>query len=576
MADILSVIGIVYAPHRLAVAGCKAYLFMVLWTSFFSFNYVCYDISGKKRMKMLRWMFVGLTFVWSIAVLFMPINLHNEEAVYSDGMAVNFAFILAPIYILGALALTFVFSKKMNPYRRNSVRIWMSLEAAAALIQVNRRELLLIGFMMALGVTVLFARLENPEAGIDSRTGAFRTHILRDYLDQLYDSGEQQAFIIISGSEDIKDDPDVEDRLLRDVAQYLISLSDGKVFRGGGKDFIVAFPSAEKAEATAPEIARRFRSNWLEDLYIAPNFMIVPDISVFANSGEFLSLYRYYANLSVSADDEFRVLDVKALEELRNFRLMQREIRDALAEDRVEVFLQPIYSVREGAFVSAEALVRLRDRNGGLIMPGKFIPVAERSGLIEPIGDRVFEIVCALIRNHDVKRFGLRYIEVNLSVVQCENKSLAERYSGIIDHYGISPQSINLEITESGSIKQNRVLIDNMENLRNFGCSFSLDDFGTGESNLNYIVNMPVDIIKIDRTMTIAYFDNDRARVMLESVTGMIKQMGMKIVAEGVEEKYQLEALSELGVDYIQGYYFSKPIPVPEFLTFMRNSIESA
>ena len=114
--------------------------------------------------------------------------------------------------------------------------------------------------------------------------------------------------------------------------------------------------------------------------------------------------------------------------------------------------------------------------------------------------------------------------------------------------------------------------MQNLETLRKNGCTFSLDDFGTGESNLNYIVEMPVDIVKFDRTMILSYFHNDKTKLMMEYVTKMIKQMHMKIVAEGVEEAYQLEALEKLGVDYIQGYYFSKPVAKDEFVTFIEKN----
>lgn len=114
--------------------------------------------------------------------------------------------------------------------------------------------------------------------------------------------------------------------------------------------------------------------------------------------------------------------------------------------------------------------------------------------------------------------------------------------------------------------------MQNLASLREFGCTFSLDDFGTGESNLNYIVDMPVDIVKFDRTMILSYFNNDKTRLMMEYVIKMIKKLHMKIVAEGVEEYYQLEALENLGVDYIQGYYFSKPVTKEEFLIFIKKN----
>ena len=232
---------------------------------------------------------------------------------------------------------------------------------------------------------------------------------------------------------------------------------------------------------------------------------------------------------------------------MENFRSMQNEIKSALSEERFEIFLQPIYSVQEQKFVSAEALVRMRSNDGSIIMPNKFIPIAEMSGQIEQIGERVFELVCKLIHDHDITSIGLQYIEVNLSVVQCENPDLAPKFFRIMHRYGIDAKKINLEITESGAIKQKDILLENMEYLRKYGCSFSLDDFGTGESNLDYILNMPVDIVKFDRTMVNAYFKSEKARIMFESVTDMIKRLGMQIVAEGVEEQPQLEKLSKLG-----------------------------
>ncbi len=250
----------------------------------------------------------------------------------------------------------------------------------------------------------------------------------------------------------------------------------------------------------------------------------------------------------------------------------QQKIRDALNDDRIEVFLQPIYSTSEKCFVSAEALVRMRDREGKIVSPGDFIPVAESSGLIGQIGDRVFEKVCEYIQEGVMIKLGIHYIEVNLSIIQCEDSTLASRYAGIMRSYGIEPSAINLEITETGQMQDRDTLMQNLKMLHKTGCTFSLDDFGTGESNLNYIVEMPVDIVKFDRTMILSYFSNHKTKLMMEYVIKMIKGLQMKIVAEGVEESYQLEALEKLGVDYIQGYYFSKPVAKDEFVTFIEKN----
>ena len=129
---------------------------------------------------------------------------------------------------------------------------------------------------------------------------------------------------------------------------------------------------------------------------------------------------------------------------------------------------------------------------------------------------------------------------------------------------------INLEITETASILARKILVENMQILIRQGVSFSLDDFGNGQSNLNYIVDMPVSIVKFDRDMSQAYFENKKAKFVMEAAMQMIHDMKLKIVSEGIETREQMETITELGIDYIQGYYFSKPIPEKEFLKFIR------
>jgi EAL domain-containing protein (putative c-di-GMP-specific phosphodiesterase class I) len=264
-------------------------------------------------------------------------------------------------------------------------------------------------------------------------------------------------------------------------------------------------------------------------------------------------------------------IDENTFEQQREHDQIAREILTAMDEDRVVVYYQPIYSVQEKCFVSAEALVRIKNPDGSLMPPGRFIPVAERTGSIKRLGEIVFEKTCGFIRDNDLGQYGMHYIEVNLSVEQCENTELADRYIGIMKRYGIDPAWINLEITETGSIKTRNNLLRNMEKLIEYGVHFSLDDFGSGESNLNYIVDMPVQIVKFDRDMTQSYFENEKAMFIMYAAGNMVHDMGLRIVSEGVETQEQFRAIVDFGVDYVQGYYFSKPLPQDEFVEFVRN-----
>lgn len=204
------------------------------------------------------------------------------------------------------------------------------------------------------------------------------------------------------------------------------------------------------------------------------------------------------------------------------------------------------------------------------MMPGEFIPVAEQTGLINEIGIVVFRKACEFIKKNDLVSLGIEYIEINISTVQSTKIGFAEKYIQIINEIGVEPGMINLEITESAAIKSKDSLLENMDKLLKFGVTFSLDDFGTGYSNLNYILELPVQIVKFDREMTMAHFNSSKGNKLMNAAIGMIKTFELNIVSEGVETLEQLTHLEEMNIDYIQGFYFSRPIPEMEFIQYVK------
>ena len=244
-------------------------------------------------------------------------------------------------------------------------------------------------------------------------------------------------------------------------------------------------------------------------------------------------------------------------------------LNKALEKDWIKVYYQPIYSTKEGKFTSAEALVRIIDDNNVMYPPFEFITIAEQNGLIIKLGEIIFTKVCKFLSESKLKKLGIEYVEVNLSTVQCGCESLADDFIAIMEKYGVSPSQINLEITESASITTKKILLNNMKKLMDYGVTFSLDDFGTGHSNLNYIAEMPVDIVKFDRGMTQSYFNSKKAQYVMNAAISMINGMKLKIVSEGIENKEQFEIIKDL-VDYIQGFFFSKPLPQENFVEFVK------
>lgn len=249
-------------------------------------------------------------------------------------------------------------------------------------------------------------------------------------------------------------------------------------------------------------------------------------------------------------------------------------IEEALAENKFEVYYQPIYSVTEGCFHSAEALLRLKTEKYGFISPELFIPAAEKSGAIHKIGNYVMDEVCKFIASDEYKELGIDYIEVNLSVAQCMQNTLAKDILDTLDLYDVKPNQINLEITETAASYSQQTMMENLQTLGGAGISFSLDDFGTGYSNMRRIASMPFHIIKLDKSYT-NIEENPKLLIVVENTIRMIKAMNMQIVVEGIETENMVRQFSDLKCEYIQGYFYSKPLSKRDFIHFIRESVNT-
>lgn len=575
--DVLSIAVIVnraLIPGWLCFVVCKTYLSSLIWTGCCGLLYICQDIyNGRARRYSLR-IFGTLGVIGNIFVFSLPIHYyHEEDVVYTYGASVGATYGFCVSFVILTLIMAVCHRRKMNRDRVEAVVMWILVWMIAAIIQFFNNQLLLVGYASCLGMMILFFKLENPEAAIDRETGAYNSHIFLKYMRQLYERGESFSVLLISLEQQKGMGLRYDDTRMIDIVHFLQTQDRVKVFKNVEQEFIVLFEPKEQLEEGLYEIRQRFTKDWNGMVY-EPVYVTIYDSRIADSAEEIFHLLRYFKQHLERMNDHKTVeIDGEMVEERRRYQQMEEILIHALRRDRVEVFLQPIYSVEKGCFVSAEALARIRSEDGGIVPPGQFIPVAEETGLIEMLGERIFEKTCQFIQREKIWKLGIEYIEVNLSVRQCESRKLAERYKNIMEKYEVPPSMINLEVTESASIQMRNTLLQNMESLIEYGVSFSLDDFGNGESNLNYIVDMPVQIVKFDRDMTKSYFEKDKGKLVMETATRMILDMGLEIVSEGVETKEQLAGMKQLGVQYIQGFLFSRPLPEDEFVQFITKGI---
>lgn len=260
--------------------------------------------------------------------------------------------------------------------------------------------------------------------------------------------------------------------------------------------------------------------------------------------------------------------DAPVLDEFLNAVEIENKLKEAVHDNNFMLYFQPQYYSGSKHLRGVEVLLRWRDNDGKIISPATFIPIAEKNGTIIPIGHWVVQ---ESIRTYAEwkKRYGIHFVlSINISALQYSEPDFVDNLINTINKYNVSPNEIELEITESVLIDDFDAVIEKLKTLRDYGIKISLDDFGTGFSSLSYLKQLPINTLKIDKSFVDTVMNDTATRVITESLINMVKALGLESIAEGVEEEQQYKYLHAIGCDMIQGYLMGKPMP-PEDLENM-------
>lgn len=249
---------------------------------------------------------------------------------------------------------------------------------------------------------------------------------------------------------------------------------------------------------------------------------------------------------------------------------LESSLRKALARDEFLLHYQPQFNLKTGEITGIEALLRWQDPENGLISPADFIPLLEQTGLIKQVGDWVLHRACTQSMSWQAMGINVPRIAINLSAKQFSQKNLHHIISGIIEETGIDPRLVELEVTESTIMHQMEQVISILRDLHDKGLHISIDDFGTGYSSLSYLKHFPIDILKIDRSFVSEIPENKADTAIANTIIAMGHNLGLKVIAEGVETEEQGRCLAEMGCDCAQGYHYSHPLPADKCLDFLK------
>lgn len=365
----------------------------------------------------------------------------------------------------------------------------------------------------------------------------------------------------------------VGDEILKLSAQRLqnVARKTDLLARIGGDEFLLVIPDLPDND-TAKRVASSVLSAFSEPfVWNNHEFFLTGSVgmSVFPDDGDNAEQLLACADMAMyrvkqDGRDAFCFYNHNMNQDLQRYLDLESRLRNAISNQLLEMYYQPIIELKSGKIVGAEALMRWNDEKFGFVNPEEFISIAEKNGLIHQLGE--FAIQQACYQASQWQSISPLFVSVNFSSVQfryCDRLLAFIRQS--LEESGLPAEQFDVEVTESLLFNHDDELVDMLDNLRALGTKLTIDDFGTGYSALSYLQKFPFDRLKIDRSFMQNVFENDSDRELVNVIIAMAKALRLKIVAEGIEDQRHVDYLNELNCEFGQGFHYSRPVPAKEF-----------
>ena len=494
----------------------------------------------------------------------------DEAGRYLRGPLYMGMYVFAGAYILLIAGNSMFCARRLG--RREMRTIWelLFLGGGCVALQAVFHDLLLSGFGIALSITVLFFTLNNPYRYTDSLTGAFDVKYFRELVQSQVGKGKRFHLVTVELSQ-VKRVNRVlgagfGNQLLIQTAHMLQAPGErSQVFRITGKRFLVMTESIAVYESVCRRSQRCFAGPVQingEPVYSPAVLCGVIDAQTLRDGDALLAYVEYLTALAQRTPETILIQgDEETLKGFRYTQEIESFLETALEQDRFEVYYQPVYSLRKGGYVTLEALSRLRHPTLGPVAPEVFIGIAEKSDQIARLGLLQMRRVCRFLKEHRELMEQIQNVKINLSPTELMKSGHAGRLIGIIREFGLKPSYFQFEITETVATEYSESLSRAAAEFVEAGIGLCLDDFGAGYANLNTVLKLPFSEIKLDKSLLVGICEDDRIASFYQSIVAALQNMGYAVIAEGVETPKELGLVSRWGVDLIQGYYFSRPLP---------------
>lgn len=534
--------------------------------------YMRLNLLDVRRMGLVAWKWIFypplLGIILVLTNVWTKILFYFDETGYQHGREYWYLYGNALFCAIGTIGYVFYARKYIKSKQSTMMICTVLVSILPSLAQYFLPNYRLSSVGAALAMFMIYVSSENMTEYVDQTTGALNRNAMVFHMLESRDKRmPEQVFIIALDNFKMVNEMygmDGGNHIMQMIVDGLQEVySESAVYRFGGDNFVVVIEERTEGAKELDRIRKVLGRKWIIDDEVVEITACVGLVHSIHHDEEELFRAMEYAisKAKQMGKGQFFEVDEAAVKDMSRKVAIEHALVAAIESGHFEVHYQPIYDSHSGMFHSMEALARLRVEGYGYVSPEEFIRIAEQNGTIVQIGLLVLEEVCQFIKQYNLDQKGIDFVEVNLSTVQCMQDTIYQDIMEVLARYNIPPAMVNLEITESAAAYSDDLLIKNMARISLTDITFSLDDYGSGYSNVNYLVDLPFSIVKIDKYIIWAAMKKVTSRKVLENMIAMFKAIDLKVVAEGIEDMEMAEMVMNMGADYLQGYHFSKPVP---------------
>lgn len=508
----------------------------------------------------------------------------DSEAGYIHNKMFISLYVMLAFYAALTYAITIINRKRIKPVEFRTICKYLIIVIISVAVQYIYPKVLLSGVAIAIAVTLMYFTIQNPESMVDAATGAFTYEAMQAFLtDRANERDRFQLIAIrITNIQRINELLGIErgTLLLKGLCDLLRETAGCSwIFRMRGGCFAAITRSSEDYSKLRESLENRIKEPW----EIGGTDVLMQAIICCAAISELLDespapeqTLNYLETILMQNDKAgSRITTVTIGKELLSTIQRRNAVETALRAaietgEGLELHFQPIWSVKKKRFESAEALLRFNHPALGRISPAEFVPIAESSGFVTAMDEFVIRKACEFISGcGGLSSLGLKALEINISALEFMQRRLPMMIKEIITQYKVDPKSLCFEITETAATESYELLRGCMQEIRGMGCRFALDDFGTGYANISQVIQLPFSMVKLDRSLL------GGPDIVVEDLAHMFRKMDCVTVIEGVETKEQVELCEKIDIEYIQGFYYARPMNGESFKTFLAESRQS-